>query len=121
MAELQSTVGDLLARVALMLLVYERTGSAGLTALTLALTYLPDLVGSVTLSWLADRVDRRRLMVASAAAQAALFAVMASPRLPLWPAMALIAVSAIALAPYLAALQTALPDLAGRGDGLQAA
>lgn len=49
-AELQSAIGDLLARVVLMLLVYQRTGSRISTALTLGLIYLPDLVGSVTLS-----------------------------------------------------------------------
>ncbi|WNV83182.1 MFS transporter [Umezawaea sp. Da 62-37] len=117
-AELQSTIGDLLARVALMLLVYQRTGSPIWTALTLGLSYLPDLVGSVTLSWLADRLDRRLLAVLSATVQAVLFAVMALPGAPLWLIMVLIALSAVALAPYRAALQAALPELAGRGDAL---
>ena len=43
-AQVLSVVGDQLSRVALSVLVFERTASAGLTALTYALTYLPDLV-----------------------------------------------------------------------------
>src|SRR5829696_10543253 len=62
-AELLSVVGDQLARVALSVLVFQRTNSAGLTALTYALTYLPDLVGGPLLSGRADRFPRRTIMV----------------------------------------------------------
>ena len=44
LAGVLSVAGDQLARVALSVLVFERTESAGLTALTYALTYVPDLV-----------------------------------------------------------------------------
>lgn len=51
----QSVLGDQLARVALSLLVFERTESAGWTAATYALTSLPALLSGVLLSGLADR------------------------------------------------------------------
>jgi hypothetical protein len=55
LAELQSIFGDQLARVALSVLVYQRTNSAALPALTYALTYLPDLIGGPLLAGLADK------------------------------------------------------------------
>jgi MFS family permease len=58
-AEVFSVAGDQLARVALALLVFSRTGSASLTALTYALTFVPALIGGWLLSGLADRWPRR--------------------------------------------------------------
>ena len=56
LADAQSAVGDQLARVALSVLVFERTSSALLTALAYSLTFLPALIGGALLSGLADRV-----------------------------------------------------------------
>ena len=50
LADAQSMAGDQLARVALSVLVFERTSSALLTALTYALTFLPALIGGALLS-----------------------------------------------------------------------
>lgn len=82
-AQVLSEVGDQFARVALAVLVFRRTGSAGLSALTYALTFLPDLVGGPLLSGLADRLRRRRLMVGCDVARALLLALMAVPGTPL--------------------------------------
>lgn len=82
-AQLLSVVGDQFTRVALAVVVFARTGSAGLTALTYGLTYLPDLVGGPLLSGLADRYPRRAVMVASDLGRAVLVAAMAAPGLPL--------------------------------------
>ena len=59
----QSVLGDQLARVALSLLVFERTESAGWTAATYALTSLPALLSGVLLTGLADRFPRRTVMI----------------------------------------------------------
>ncbi len=83
-AQVLSVVGDQFARVALAVLVFDRTGSAGLAALAFALTYLPDLVGGPLLAGLADRLPRRRLMVFSDIARAVLVALMAIPGMSLW-------------------------------------
>ncbi|RRS01277.1 MFS transporter [Glycomyces terrestris] len=82
-AQAQSRVGDQIARVAVALLVLDRTGSAGLTALTYALTYLPPLLTAPLLAGLADRYSRRAVMVAVDLLRAALIGAMAIPGTPL--------------------------------------
>lgn len=108
-AELQSAAGDELARVALAVLVFARTGSAGLTAVTYALTYLPDLVGGPLLSGLADRFPRRRVMVTSDVARAALVGLMALPGTPLWLLVGLLVAVQLCNAPFFAAQGAMLP------------
>ena len=63
-AELLSFTGDQFARVALAVLVFSRTGSAALTSLTYALTFIPTVLGALTLSTVADRHSRRGVIVA---------------------------------------------------------
>jgi MFS family permease len=58
-----SSAGDWMYRLALPLLVYEMTGSAALTAFTYALEYLPYVVLSPLAGLMADRMDRRRLLI----------------------------------------------------------
>ncbi|MFD8495819.1 MFS transporter [Amycolatopsis sp. NPDC059657] len=82
-ATLVSIVGDQFARVGLSVLVFERTRSAGLTALTYALTYLPDVVAGPLLSGLADRWPRRTVMIAADLLRAVGVAAMAAPGMPL--------------------------------------
>src|SRR5262249_28302997 len=60
LAQVLSVAGDQLARVALTLLVYDRTGSALLAAVTFAASVVPAFLGGVTLSGLADRLPRPR-------------------------------------------------------------
>ncbi|MFD2093234.1 MFS transporter [Blastococcus deserti] len=86
---LLSTAGDELARVALTVLVYARTSSPLLSALTFAIGYLPWLLGGPLLSTLADRLPRHRVLIATDAARAVLLAGMAIPGMPL-PAMLLL-------------------------------
>ncbi|MFC5832830.1 MFS transporter [Nonomuraea insulae] len=78
-----SSVGDQLARVALALLVFDRSGSPFLTALTYALTMLPALLGGPLLGGLADRYPRRDLIIACNLIRTALGAAMALPTMPL--------------------------------------
>jgi len=82
-AEGLSTVGDQLAKVAIALLVYHRTGSAALSGLAYGLTFLPPLLTGPTLSCLADRFPRRTVMLSCCLIQAAVVAGMAQPDLPL--------------------------------------
>jgi MFS family permease len=63
LAQLLSVAGDQLARVAITVLVYDRTHSALWTAVTYAVTLLPWLLGGLALSGLADRFPRRSVMV----------------------------------------------------------
>jgi len=93
-----SALGDWLYNVALLALVFGRTGSATWVALTTAARVLPVVVLGPLGGVLADRHDRRALMIGSDAARMVLMvglAVVAAAGLP------------IVLAPVLAALATA--------------
>jgi MFS family permease len=79
LAELLSFAGDQLARVALAVLVFGRTGSAALTGLTYALTYVPTVVGALMLSGVADRRSRRSVIVAVDCLRALAVAAMVIP------------------------------------------
>ena len=119
-AEAQSVVGDQLARVALSVVVYARTGSVGLTALSYAAMLLPALVSGPLLSGVADAFPRRRVMVVCALVQAALVALMAVPSTPMLALFALIVTVQLVQAPYLAAQAATLPSVL-TGDAYQAA
>ena len=111
LAELLSVAGDQLARIGLALLVYRHTGSAGWTALTYALTFLPALVGGVLLSPLADRFPRRELMAGVDVARAVVAGAMAIPGLPLPVLLVLVFVLTLGGAPFKAAQQALLPTV----------
>jgi len=113
LAGLLSVAGDQLARVALSILVFQRTGSAALSAATYALSMLPALVSGALLSWLADRFPRRRVMVACDVVRAVLVAVMAVPAVPLALMAGLLVLVQLAEAPFSAAQGAVLPELLG--------
>lgn len=111
LADVQSLLGDQLARVALAVLVFDRTGSGFATAAVYALTFLPALVGSFLLGPVADRMPRRALLVAGDLARAALLAVMALPGIPL-VVLALILVLAVLIGtPWKAAERAMIVDI----------
>ena len=56
LAQLLSVVGDQFARVALTVLVFNRTQLALLAAITFVVSVVPTFIGGITLSWLADRI-----------------------------------------------------------------
>ncbi|MBM7788358.1 MFS transporter [Tenggerimyces flavus] len=108
-----SVAGDQLARVALSILVYDRTGSPAWTALTYALTFLPDLIGGPLLSGLADRYPRRAVMIVCDAARAGLVALMAVPNMPLLLVVALLVAVQLVGSPATAARGSLLPQVLG--------
>jgi MFS family permease len=110
-AELLSVAGDQLARVALSVLVFQRTNSAALTGLTYALTFVPALAGGVLLAGLADRHPRRDVMIAADVARAILVGLMAVPGMPLLLLCVLVAVTTLLNGPFKAAQQALLPDV----------
>lgn len=110
-AELLSVVGDQLARVALSLLVYSRTSSAALTALTYALTFVPSVLGGALLSGLADRYPRRAVLVVTDLARAAFAGLMALPGLPLPMLCACVTLLSVGAGPFKAAQLAILPQI----------
>ncbi|MFN2495283.1 MAG: MFS transporter [Pseudonocardiaceae bacterium] len=104
-AALLSTLGDQLARVALAVLVFDRTSSPALTTLT----YLPELIAGPLLSGLADRRPRRALMVHTDIARAVLVALMAIPGTPFVILCAFLVLVQLLNAPFSAARAATLP------------
>jgi MFS family permease len=124
LADLFSILGDQLSRVALAVLVFDRTGSPLWSAAVYALTFLPSIAGGVLLSGLADRYPRRTVVVVTDLTRAVLVGVMALPGLPLPVLCALLTAVVLAGGPYAAArgalLAEVLPgDLYERGLAVQ--
>ncbi|WP_037717742.1 MULTISPECIES: MFS transporter [Actinomycetes] len=110
-AEALSTAGDQLARVAVAVLVYERTGSAVWSGFAYAMTLLPGLVAGPVLGPLADRLPRRGLMVVCCLQQAVLVAGMAVPGVPLGVLVVAVAAVAAIAAPFKAAQSGVVLDI----------
>jgi len=111
LAQALSYVGDQLTQVALAVLVYHRTGSPLLTALTYALTYLPPIVGGPVLSGLADIFPRRAVMVVCDVVRGVLVAIMAWASVPFWGLCTLVFAVVLLGAPFTAARAALLPDV----------
>lgn len=110
-AQVLSLLGDQLAHVALAYLVYQRTGSPLLTALTYALTYVPPIVGGPFLAGLADVFPRRRVMIVTDVIRAVLVALMAIPGTPFAALCVLLFFTVLLAAPFSAARAAVLPDV----------
>ena len=106
-----STVGDQVARIAVALLVLERSGSPLAASATYALSYLTWMVAGPLLSGLPDRYPRRRVMVACDLLRAVLVACLAVPGLPLWAVFAVLTVTGMLAPPNDAARSALLADL----------
>lgn len=103
--------GDQLARVALTVLVYARTASALLAAVTFVASVLPMFVGGVTLGGLADRFPRRTVMITCDLARCALVLLMVVPGMPVPALVVLLVLVTLASGPFAAARSATLPDV----------
>ena len=108
---LLSTIGDELARVALTVLVYQRTDSPLLAALTFAIGHLPWLLGGPLLSTVADRLPRHRVLIATDAARAVLVALLAIPGTPLPILLGLLFLIALCAPPFESARSALMADV----------
>jgi hypothetical protein len=117
LAQVLSVAGDQLARVAITVLVYDRTGSAFWSAATYAVTLVPWLLGGLALSGLADRLPRREVMVACDLARLVLVPVMAllslhgATDLGLGVTVALLFVVTLLDSPFKSARAALVPDI----------
>src|SRR6516164_640657 len=89
-ANLVSMLGNVVAAVALTVLVYDQTRSPALAASVLALSFLPYLIGGALLGAAADRLPARRVLVSCDLASAALVGCMVIPGVPLPGLLALL-------------------------------
>jgi len=114
LAGAQSGAGDQLARIVVVLLVYSRSGSAAISALTYGLTFLPALVGGVLLSGLADRYRRREVMVSCDLLRLVLLLGLASVRLSTAAVGVVLVLLVLVDAPFSAAAAAVIPDVLPR-------
>ncbi len=114
-----SQIGDWLYNIALAMLVFERTGSASWVALTTAGRIVPIVALGALGGVVADRFDRRRVMIVSdlvrMGAMGALGAAALSG-LPIVLAPVLAAVATAAASPYLPAVAATTPRLVASAD-----
>jgi MFS family permease len=106
-----STAGDELARVALTVLVYQRTESPLLSALTFAIGHLPWLLGGPVLSALADRLPRHRVLITADVVRAVLLAGMAIPGTPLPVLLGLLFLVSLCAPPFESARSALMADV----------
>jgi MFS family permease len=114
-----SQIGDWLYNLALVALVYDRTHSVTWTAVTTAARVVPMVVLGPFGGVLADRYDRRRLMIAADVLRVGamvLLALVAAAGLPLLFAPILAAVSTAASTVYPPSVAATLPRLVADGD-----
>lgn len=108
---LLSTAGDELARVALTVLVFQRTNSPLLSALTFAISHFPWLIGGPLLSTLADRLPRHRVLIATDVVRALLLALMAVPGMPLPVLLGLLLLVSLCAPPFESARSAVMADV----------
>jgi MFS family permease len=97
--------------VALTLLVFDRTHSSLLTAVTFAASVIPLALGGVTLAGIADRLPRREVMIVCDLGSAALVGVMVLPGLPVVVLVGLLFLVALLSAPFMSARAALYPDI----------
>ena len=110
-ANIVSMLGNVVAAVALTVLVYQQTRSPALAASVMALSFLPYLVGGTLLGAATDRLPARRVLVACDLASAALAGCMAMPGMPLPALLALLFALGLLSPVYQGARSAVLPEV----------
>lgn len=103
--------GDQLARVALTVLVYDRTRSALLSAVTFAVSIVPMFLGGVLLAGIGDRWPRRAVMVGCDVTRVGLVLLMVIPGDPVFVLMCLLFGVTFLEAPFRSARAASYPDV----------
>jgi MFS family permease len=111
LAQILSVSGDQLARVALTLLVFSQTQSSLLAAVTFAASVIPTALGGVALSGIADRLPRRKVMIACDLGRAGLIAAMVLPGMPIAALVGLLFLVTLIGAPFTSARAALYPDI----------
>jgi MFS family permease len=108
-----SGAGDRLALVALTLLVYARSRSPLLAAVTFAAGFIPYLFGGLFLSGLADRLPRRTVMIGCDLLRCLLVGAMLAPRVPLAAMIVLLYAVTLFQPPFDAARSASVREMMG--------
>ena len=116
-ANIVSMLGNVLAEVALTVLVYEQTRSPALAASVMALSFLPYLLGGTLLSAAVDRLPPRRVLVTCDLLSAALIAAMVIPGMPIAALLGLLFANGLLAPVYQGVRSAVLPDVLPPGPG----
>lgn len=114
-ARVISLLGTGAANVALLITMYERTGSAAWVSGTLVATHGVQVFFALFTAGLGDRLDRRKLMIACEVAGSACYGAMAVVRAPA-ALVAIALVGAVVASPFHASSAAAIPNLVGPED-----
>ncbi len=106
-----SVLGDQLARIAVAVLVFDRTASPLLASATYAASYLTYLLGGPFLASIADRRPRRGVMIACDVLRAPLVLVLCFTGVPLWLVFAVLALVGLLSPPFDSARSAMQPDI----------
>jgi MFS family permease len=110
-ANIVSMLGNVVAAVALTVLVYQQTRSPALAASVMALSFLPYLIGGALLGAAADRLSARRVLVACDLASAVLIGCMVIPGMPLPALLALLFATGLLSPVYQGVRSAVLPEV----------
>ena len=106
-----SWVGDYLAKIAVTVLVFKQTGSAGAAAATFAISFAPWLLIGPILTALAERLPRRRVMIASDLIRMVTIGLVALVPMQVWLMIVLLFLTALGNPPYDAARSALTPTI----------
>lgn len=106
-----SSLGDQLAKVAVAVLVFERTSSALAAAAAFAIGYLPHVVGGPVLAALAERWPRRRTLIACDLLRAFLVASLVIPGVPIPLLLIVLFTTALLDPPFISVRAALLPEV----------
>lgn len=109
-AQLVSGVGDWAGRLALAVLVFDRSDSALWTAAVMVVSLLPWIGLGQLISTLADRYGAVSTMVVADVARGVLFVTMLAP-VPVWALLVLAFAAGLCVPPFVAARGSALVDV----------
>ncbi|HUY52511.1 MAG TPA: MFS transporter [Streptosporangiaceae bacterium] len=116
-ANIVSMLGNVVAAVALTVLIYEQTHSPALAASVMALAFLPYLLGGVLLGSAPDRLPARRVLVVCDLLSTTLVAAMVIPGLPVAALLVLLFANGLISPVYQGTRAAVLPDVLPPGPG----
>ncbi|WP_214409653.1 MFS transporter [Sphaerisporangium fuscum] len=104
-------LGDTVKSLAFSVLIYQRTGSPGLSAAAYMIGFLPQVIGATFLLSITDRVRPRPLMLVGEAIRIGVCLALALGDLSIWAMLLVVLVTGVPTPVFSAARNAILPDL----------